>query len=196
MPKAKKTIAKAKKPFAKAKKVASSKKVIKRKPIKKAATSQKKPKVLAIPKGYHSVTPYLIVDGAAKAIKFYQQVFGAKVGLKMEGPDGKIGHAELKIGDSKIMLADECPELNARSPKVYGGAPVSMHLYVKNADKVVERAVAAGAKLIKPVENMFYGDRCGCIEDEYGHRWNVSTHVEDVSTRELKKRVAQMHSKQ
>lgn len=167
-------------------------------PKTKAAAQAKKTikKVSAIPKGYHTVTPYLIVDGAAKAITFYQKVFGAKVGLKMEQHNGKrIGHAELKMGDSKIMLADECPEMNARGPKAYRGSAITIHLYVKNVDQVVKRAIAGGAKLIRPVENMFYGDRGGCIEDPYGHRWYVSTHIEDVSPREMKKRAAQLFSK-
>ena len=188
MPKAKAT--------AKTKKFAPSKKTIKKKLTKKAAPLRTKKKVSAIPKGYHSVTPYLIVDGAAKAIEFYKKVFGAKVGLKMEQPGGKkIGHAELKIDDSMIMLADECPTAKTRSPKTYGGSAVGFHLYVKDVDKVVKRAIAAGAKLIKPIENMFYGDRCGHIADPYGHQWYISTHIEDVSTPELKKRAAQLFGK-
>lgn len=188
MPKAKAAV--------KAKKTTASKKISKKKVVKKVISIRSKKKVSAIPKGYHTVTPYLIVDGAAKAIEFYKKVFGAKIGLKMEQPDGKkIGHAELKIGDSKIMLADECPEMKTRSPKTYNGSAVSIQLYVKNVDKVVGQAVAAGAKLKRPVENMFYGDRCGCIEDPYGHQWHVSTHIEDVSTRELKKRAAQLFLK-
>lgn len=165
---------------------ATAKKISKKKAVKK---------VLAIPKGYHSVTPYLIVDNGTKAIAFYQKAFGAKLVKKIEHNGKKIGHAELKIGDTKIMLADECPEFNARSPKAFGGSPMSLHLYVKNVDKVVGRAVASGAKLLRPVDNMFYGDRCGCIQDPYGYQWHVSTHVEDVSTRELKKRAAEMFSK-
>jgi PhnB protein len=182
---------------AKVKKAISSKKIIKIKSIKKvAAATRSRKKVSAIPKGYHSVTPYLIVDGAAKAIEFYKKAFGAKVGLKMEQPDGKkIGHAELKIGDSMIMLADECPQTSTPSPKAYGGAAVGFHLYVKDVDKTVARAVAAGAKLIKPIENMFYGDRCGRVEDQYGHQWHISTHIEDVSPREQKKRAAQLFGK-
>lgn len=180
----------------KVKKTVSSKKVIEKKPIKKLAATRSKKKVSAIPKGYHSVTPYLIIDGAAKAIEFYKKAFGAKVGLKMEQPDGKkVGHAELKIGDSMIMLADECPETSARSPKTYGGSAVGFHLYVKDVDKVVARTVAAGAKLVKPIENMFYGDRCGRVVDPYGHQWHISTHIEDVSTRELKKRATQLFGK-
>ncbi len=167
-----------------------------KKPLKKLAATRAKKKVSAIPKGYHSVSPFLIIDGAAKAIEFYTKAFGAKLRSKMELPDGKkIGHAELKIGDSIIMLADECPEMNARSPKFYGGSAVGFQFYVKDVDKVVARAVAAGAKLIKPVENMFYGDRCGRVEDPYGYQWYISTHIEDVSTRELKKRAAQLFEK-
>ncbi len=136
------------------------------------------------------------MDGAAKAIEFYKKAFGAKVSLKMEQPDGKkIAHAELKIGDSMIMLADECPSAKTRSPKAYGGSAVGFHLYVKDVDQVVKRAIAAGAKLIKPIENMFYGDRCGHLQDQYGHQWYVSTHIEDVPTRELKKRAAKLFGK-
>lgn len=176
----------------KAKKAIPSKKLNK-KNIAKKATGTKAKKVLAIPKGYNTVIPYLIMDGADKAIEFYKKVFGAKLGLKMALPNGKIGHAELKIGDSKIMLADEKPEFNTRSPKAMGGSPVTIQLYVKNVDKIVQKAIAGGAKLIRPVENMFYGDRCGSIEDQFGYQWHVSTHIEDVSTRELKKRAAQIY---
>lgn len=177
---------------AKSKKAAPSKKITPKKLTKKAVTPRTKKKVAAIPKGYHSMTPYLIVDGAAKAIEFYKKAFGAKIGLQMEQPGGKkIGHAELKIGDSMIMLADECPKATTRSPS----SAVSFHLYVKDVDQVVARAVAAGAKLIKPIENMFYGDRCGRIEDRYGHQWHISTHIEDVSIREQKKRAAQLFGK-
>jgi PhnB protein len=178
---------------AKAKKTVVARKASKKKSVRKTAQTRVKKKVLAIPKGYHNVTPYLIIDGAAAAIAFYQKVFGAKAVFKMERNDKKVAHAELKIGDSKIMLADECPEWQAHSPKAFGGSPMNIHLYVKNADKIVDRAVAAGAKLLKPVENMFYGDRCGRIEDPFGYQWHVSTHVENVSTRELKKRAAQMY---
>jgi PhnB protein len=179
----------------KAKKNVAAKKITK-KPLKKTKVkvARTKKKVLAIPKGYHSVTPYLIVDNAAGAIGFYQKAFGAKLGVKIEN-GGKVNHAELKIGDAKVMLADECPEWNARGPKAFGGCPISIHLYVKNVDKVVERAVAAGGKLLRPVDNLFYGDRCGCVEDPFGYRWHVSTHVENVSSRELKKRAAKMFDK-
>jgi PhnB protein len=185
MPKTKSSV-KAKKKFAASKKV--SKKTLTR---KTRVTRPQKKKVQAIPKGYHAITPYLIVDNAVKAIEFYKKAFGAKLGLKMDRPDGKIVHAELKIGDSKIMLADACPELGARSPKEGSGAAVSLHFYVKNVDKIVERAIAGGAKLLRPLENAFYGDRCALLQDQYGHQWHVATHIEDVSTRELKKRAAQ-----
>ena len=147
-----------------------------------------------IPKGFHTLTPYLIVDDAARAIDFYKKALGAKQVFRMDGPNGKVTHAELKIGDSHIMLADEVHEMNYRSPKSLGGSPVSFQVYVKNVDKIVDRAVAAGAKLIRPVENMFYGDRAGCVEDQYGHQWHIATHIEDVPTRELKKRAAEFYA--
>ena len=156
-----------------------------------APKSQKK-KVSAIPNGYHSITPYLIVNQASKAIEFYKKVFGAKEAMRMSKPDGKIGHAELRIGDAKIMLADEFPEMDARSPNAFGGSPVGIHLYIKNVDAVIEKALSKGAKLLRPAETMFYGDRSGAIEDPYGHKWYVSTHVEEVSPKEMKKRAAQL----
>lgn len=181
---------------AKAKKTAALKKIVKKKSTPKIAATRSKHKVLAIPKGYPTVTPYLIVDGAAQAIEFYKKAFRAKIGFKMEKPDGKkIAHAELKIGDSMIMLADEYPELGACSAKTYGGSAVGFHFYVKNVDKAIAHAVAAGAKLVRPIENMFYGDRCGCVMDPYGYQWHLSTHIEDVSTRELKKRAALLFGK-
>ena len=149
-------------------------------------------KVRPIPEGYHSVTPYLIVDGAAAAIEFYKMVFGATEVMRMPAPGGRIGHAEIKIGDSHIMLADENPEMNARSPKSVGGSPLSLLLYVEDVDNTVERAVAAGAKLERPAEDKFYGDRMGAIEDPFGHHWYVGTHIEDVSPEEMKKRMAAM----
>ncbi len=149
-------------------------------------------KVKPIPEGYHSVTPYLIVDGAAAAIEFYNKAFGAIEVVRMPAPGGRIGHAEIKIGDSYIMLADENPEMNARSPRAVGGTPLSLLLYVEDVDRTVERAVAAGAKLERPVEDKFYGDRMGGIEDPFGHQWYVGTHIEDVSPEEMKKRMAAM----
>jgi len=174
-----------------AKKPAAKKAPAKKTTVKKT-TVKPKAKVAATPKGYNTVTPYLIIDNAAKAIEFYKQVFGAKEVMRMQKPDGKIGHAELKIGDAKIMLADEYLECDARAPKAFGGSPVSIHLYMKSVDSVVDRAVSAGAKLTRPVENMFYGDRSGMLEDPYGHKWCVSTHIENVSPAQMKKRAAEL----
>ncbi len=149
-------------------------------------------KTRPIPKGYHDVTPYLSVQGAAGAIAFYKKVFAAKEVMRMLGPRGTIGHAEIQIGDSRIMLADEFPEMNFRSPRSIGGTPVNIHLYVQDVDKVAKKAVAAGAKLLRPVADQFYGDRSGSLEDPFGHVWHVATHIEDVSMKELKKRAAAM----
>ena len=147
-------------------------------------------KVSPIPEGYNSITPYLIVRGAAKAIDYYKSVFGATEVFRMDGPDGKVGHAELKIGDSRIMLADENPSMGAgyTSATSIGASQVSLYLYIPDVDRVVERAVAAGAKLLKPVQDQFYGDRSGFIQDPFGHLWGVATHVEDVSPQELEER--------
>ena len=145
-------------------------------------------KVKPIPDGYHRVTPYLVVDGAADAIEFYKRCFGATELMRMPGPDNKIGHAEIKIGDATVMLADEVPQMGHKSPRALGGSPVSLLLYVEDVDRTVEGAVAAGAKLLRPVENQFYGDRTGGIEDPFGHQWYVATHVEDVSPEEMEKR--------
>ena len=149
-------------------------------------------KVKAIPEGYHSVTPYLIVDGAAAAIDFYKSAFGATEVMRMPAPGGRIGHAEIKIGDSHVMLADENAEMNARSPKSVGGSPLSLLVYVENVDDTVKRAVAAGARLERAVEDKFYGDRMGAIEDPFGHQWYVGTHIEDVTPEEMKKRMSAM----
>jgi PhnB protein len=151
-----------------------------------------KGKVKPVPDGYHSATPYLIVDGAARALDFYKRAFGAVERMRMPGPAGKIGHAEISIGDSVIMLADEHPEMGARGPRAFGGAAVSLHLYVADADVTVKEALAAGATLVRPVEDKFYGDRMGTIEDPFGHRWHVSTHQEDVPPDELARRAAAM----
>ena len=150
-------------------------------------------KVNPIPDGYHSVTPYIVVDGGARAIEFYKQAFGATELFRMAGPDGKIGHAEIKIGDSHVMLADEHPEMNARSPQAFGGSPVSLMLYVEDVDATVGRALEAGATLTRPVADQFYGDRTGGVTDPFGHFWYVATHVEDVPPEELKKRAAAAH---
>ncbi|ABS77015.1 VOC family protein [Coxiella burnetii] len=152
-------------------------------------------KPTAIPPGYHSITPYLFVNEATKAIEYYKKAFGAEEEMRMEMPGGKIGHAELKIGDSKIMLADEFPEMGARSPRTYGGSPVTIHLYVEDVDKTAQRAVNAGGKLKGKVENQFYGDRSGTLEDPFGHTWNISTHIEDLSDEEIRKRAAELFSK-
>ena len=150
-------------------------------------------KVNHIPEGYHSVTPYLVVNDGARALEFYRQAFGATEVFRMEGPDGKIGHAEIKIGDSHVMLADENPEMGARSPQAFGGSPVRLMLYVEDVDATVGRAVDAGAKLTRPIADQFYGDRTGGVTDPFGHAWYVATHVEDVPPEELKKRAAAAH---
>jgi PhnB protein len=151
-----------------------------------------KGKVKAIPEGYHAVTPYLVVDGAATALDFYKRAFGATERMRMPGPNGKVGHAEISVGDSTVMLADEHPEMGARGPRAFGGTPVSLHLYVPDVDATVNKAVAAGAKLLRPVEDKFYGDRMGTIEDPFGHHWHVSTHKEDVAPDEMARRAAAM----
>lgn len=144
----------------------------------------------SIPDGYHAVTPYLIVSGAAKALEFYAQAFGAVERLRIPGPGGKVGHAEIVIGDSCIMLADEHPEVGALGPHTVGGSPVGIHLYVEDVDAVVARAVAAGATLTRPVADQFYGDRVGGITDPFGHRWWIATHKEDLTSEELHRRAA------
>jgi PhnB protein len=144
-----------------------------------------------IPDGYPRVTPYLIVDGAAAAIDFYTSVLGATERMRMPGPDGKLGHAELQLGESVIMLADEHPEMDARSPRSVGGTPVSLFVYVEDADATFDRAIQAGAKSLQPVSDKFYGDRSGQFEDPFGHRWDVGTHVEDVPPDEMAKRAAE-----
>ena len=143
-----------------------------------------------IPDGYRSVAPYLIIDGAAKALDFYKKAFGATERMRMPSPGGKVGHAEIQLGDCVIMLADEHPEIGARGPRAFGGSPVSLHVYVPDVDAVVKAAVAAGAKVTRPVENQFYGDRLGTIEDPFGHQWHISTHVEDVTPDEMARRAA------
>jgi PhnB protein len=146
--------------------------------------------VKPVPDGYHTVTPYLIFNAAGDAIAFYKKALGAEEVMRIGGPGGKIGHAEIRIGDSRIMLADEHPELQALSPKTIGGSPVSIHLYVEDVDRAVERAVAAGAKLIRPVADQFYGDRVGGIEDPFGYRWFIATHKEDLTIDEIHRRAS------
>jgi PhnB protein len=145
--------------------------------------------VKAIPEGYHNVTPYLYVRGAAGAIDFYKNVFGAAEIVRMAGPDGRIMHAELKIGDSVVMLADENPRMGIMSPQTIGGFSGGLHLYVENADAVIQKAVESGATPLRPIKNQFYGDRSGTLLDPFGHMWSVATHVEDVSPEEMRKRM-------
>jgi PhnB protein len=161
---------------------------------KKPAASRRK--VAPIPAGYHAVTPYLAIRGAAEALEFYRRAFGAKEIMRMPGPKGDIGHAEIRIGDSRIMLADEYPEIRFLSPPARGGTTVSIHLYVKDVDAMVARAVAAGAKLTRPVADQFYGDRTGSLEDPFGHVWHVATHKEDLSMAELRTRAEQAAKQQ
>ncbi len=146
--------------------------------------------VKPIPDGYPRVTPYLCVDDAAQAIEFYQEALGAEERMRMNSPDGRVGHAELAIGDSIVMLADEYPDMGAISPKTVGGTPVTLHVYVTDVDDTVARALKAGAKELRPVEDQFYGDRTGWLEDPFGHRWSVATHIEDVPPEEMEKRAA------
>jgi PhnB protein len=146
-------------------------------------------KVNYIPEGYHSVTPYLCVSDAARAIEFYKEAFGATEVMRMEAPGGKIGHAEVRIGDSVVMLADEFPELSFSSPQTVGGASAHFMIYDEDVDARVERAVAAGAKLTRPVKDQFYGDRAGGVEDPFGHHWHIATHIEDLSPEEVKRRM-------
>jgi PhnB protein len=145
-----------------------------------------------IPDAYPRVTPYLYVDGARQAIDFYRSILGAEERMTMPGPDGKIGHAELTLGESVIMLADEFPDMGARGPKSVGGSPVTIHVYVEDVDATVDRAVEAGASILRPVEDKFYGDRGGEFEDPFGHRWSVATHIEDLSPEEMQRRMGQM----
>jgi PhnB protein len=145
-----------------------------------------------IPDDYPQVMPYLIVDGAREAIEFYKSVFGVTERMRIDGPDGKVGHAELQIGEAVIMLADDNPGMSIEGPKSVGGTPVTIHVYVEDADAAFERAVQAGAKPLRAVEDQFYGDRSGQFEDPYGHRWNVATHVEDVAEDEMLRRASEI----
>jgi PhnB protein len=142
-----------------------------------------------LPEGYHTVTPYLVVKGAAQAIDYYVKAFGAVELFRMPAPDGRIGHAEIKIGNSPIMLADEHPEMGHLSPLSIGGAPVGLVLYVEDVDTVFDRAIKLGAKEQKPLKDEFYGDRMGALVDPFGHVWHVATHKEDVSPEEMQKRI-------
>jgi PhnB protein len=144
--------------------------------------------VKPIPEGYHSVTPYLIVRGAAKAIEFYTKAFGAVELFRFPAPDGKIGHAEIKVGDSPIMLADEYPDMGYNGPQSLGGSPVSLMIYVADVDAVFNQAVAMGATVKEALQDKFYGDRMGTVIDPFGHRWHLATHKEDVSVEEMQRR--------
>ena len=141
-----------------------------------------------IPDGYHSVTPYLIIKGAADAIEFYKKAFSASELFRFPAPAGKIGHAELKIGDSPIMLADEFPEMGYKSPQSLGGSPVSLMIYVEDVDTIFKQAIAAGGKSQQAVQDKFYGDRSGTLEDPFGHVWHIATHKEDISLEEMERR--------
>jgi PhnB protein len=147
---------------------------------------------MKIPQGMHSVTPHLVCAGAAKAIEFYKSAFGAEECARLPGPDGRLMHAAVKIGDSHVMLVDEMPEWGALGPKSLKGSPVTIHLYVDDVDAVVARAVKAGAKVTMPVADQFWGDRYGKLEDPFGHHWSVATHVRDVSMEEAQKAMASM----
>ena len=151
--------------------------------------------VKPIPEGYRSVTPYLIIRGAARALQFYQQAFGAVELLRMEAPEGRISHAEIRIGDSTLMLADEHPEIGAKSPEAWGGSPVSLMLYVEDVDRVFAQAMEAGATVDRPLADQFYGDRTGGLKDPFGHVWYIATHIEDVSPEEMARRVEEARKK-
>ena len=149
--------------------------------------------VKPIPDGYHSVTPYLIVRGGAKALELYARALGAKELMRVEAGGGILGHAEMKIGDSIVMLADEHPGMGYKAPQSYGGTPVSICLYVEDVDASVQQAVDAGAKLVRPVQDQFYGDRSGTLVDPFGHVWTIATHKEDLTPEEIAKRAAEAH---
>jgi PhnB protein len=144
--------------------------------------------VKPIPEGYHSVTPYLYIRGAARALEFYKQAFGAKELFRMTDPTGRVGHAEIMIGNSPVMLADEHPEMGVRGPESLGGTTSGLCIYVEDVDARFDRAVAAGAKVLRPLQDQFYGDRSGTVTDPFGHVWTIATHVEDVPSEEMHKR--------
>jgi uncharacterized glyoxalase superfamily protein PhnB len=148
-------------------------------------------KTKRIPEGFHTITPHIVLRNAAQAIEFYKRAFGAEEISRAPGPDGNtVMHAELKIGDSYVFLCDEFPQMGAKSPLSLGGTPVTLHLYVQDVDQVFQQAVQAGAQAVMPVKDQFWGDRYGMLQDPYGHRWSVASHVEDVSPAEMQKRAA------
>jgi PhnB protein len=152
--------------------------------------------VKPIPDGYHTATPYLIVEGAAGAIEFYKRAFGATELMRLADPSGKIGHAEIKIGDSPVMLADEFPEMGFRGPRSLGGSAVNLVLYVEDVDARFNQALAAGATAVRPVKDQFYGDRSGTLTDPFGHVWTLATHKEDVAPEEINRRFAESMKQQ
>lgn len=145
--------------------------------------------VKPIPDGYHSVTPYLVIDGAPAALEFYKSVFGATELMRMDGPNGTVAHAEIKIGNSPLMVSDEWPDMGYRSPKAYGGSSIGIMIYCEDADAMFAKAVAAGATVKKPLQDQFYGDRSGSVTDPWGHEWSIATHIEDVSADEIERRM-------
>ena len=148
-----------------------------------------------LPEGYHNVTPYLIIDGAAAALDFYRTAFGAQEVMRMPSPDGRIGHAEILVGTSHVMLADEHPDMGYRGPQAYGGTPVSLMVYVPDVDATFAKAISAGATELRAIANQFYGDRSGTLQDPFGHVWTISTHIEDVAPEEIERRLAAMGQK-
>jgi len=147
-------------------------------------------KINSVPDGYHTITPYLVIRGAAQAIDYYKQAFGATEIMRIQQPDGRVGHAELKFGDAVVMLADEFPEINVVGPATLGNTTVGVLLYVENADATFDKAVSLGAKVRKPMADQIYGDRNGTLEDPFGHKWTIATHKEDVTPEEMERRMA------
>jgi PhnB protein len=164
--------------------------ISKAKKVAKKAVPKRRAKVQPIPKGYHVVTPSFVVRGAAEAIEFYKKAFGAKELARMPGPDGKVMHAEIKIGDSIVMLSDEFPQMGSSSPQTVGGTSSSLLIYTRDVDALFNQAVAAGAKVAMPLSDMFWGDRYGKVVDPFGHQWQLATHKEDVTPKEMAKRAA------
>jgi PhnB protein len=180
------------KPARKAGKRAAAARTTRSKP---ASTPKAAKKASPIPNGYHTATPYLICRGAADAIEFYKKAFGAKEILRMPMPDGRLGHAEIQIGDSRVMLGDESPEMGARAPQTVGGTPVHIFLYLKDVDKTFAQAAAAGATVEMPPMDMFWGDRYCKVQDPFGHKWNMATHIEDLTPKEMARRTAEAMAK-